>query len=119
VLDEDAFLAAVHAIPALADSASPSWKQEKSWDNTYCLLAAADVIGEPGWVTVVVPVFEQFARGDLDESMQSVRHGPERVAGAAAFAARLEPLASHPRAGTRQWAVRELGICGSGPASYH
>jgi HEAT repeat protein len=42
--------------------------------------------------------------------MQAVRHGPERAAGAAALAALLEPLASHPRAGTRQWSVRELGI---------
>jgi HEAT repeat protein len=42
--------------------------------------------------------------------MQSVRHGPERAAGAAALAALLEPLAGHPRAGTRQWSVRELGI---------
>ena len=110
VLDEDAFLAAVRAIPALADSDSPSWEQEASWDDAYRLLAAADVIGERGWVRAVVPVFERVARGDLYESMQSVRHGPERAVGAAALAALLEPLASHPRAGTRQWSVRELGI---------
>jgi hypothetical protein len=42
--------------------------------------------------------------------MPSVRHGSEWAAGAAALAALLEPLASHPRAGTRQWSVRELGI---------
>jgi HEAT repeat protein len=42
--------------------------------------------------------------------MQSVRHGPERAAGPAALAALLEPLAGHPRAGTRLWSVRELGI---------
>jgi HEAT repeat protein len=42
--------------------------------------------------------------------MQWVRYGPERAAGAAALAALLEPLASHPGAGTRQWSVRELGI---------
>jgi plasmid stabilization system protein ParE len=58
---------------------------------------------------VVVLVFERVARADLYKIMQSVRHGPERAAGAAALAARLEPLASHPRAGTRQWSVRELG----------
>ena len=48
--------------------------------------------------------------GDLYETMPSVRHGSEWAAGAAALAALLEPLASHPRAGTRQWSVRELGI---------
>ena len=110
VLDEDAFLAAVRAIPALADSDAPSWEQEEFWDDAYRLLAAADVIGELGWVRAVVPVFERVARGDLYESMQAVRHGPERAAGAAALAALPEPLASHPRAGTGQWSVRELGI---------
>jgi hypothetical protein len=110
VLDEDALLSAVCAIPALADSDSLSWEREESWDDAYRLLAAADVIGERGWVRAVVPVFERVARGDLYETMQWVRHGPERAAGAAALAALLEPLASHPRAGTRQWSVRELGI---------
>jgi hypothetical protein len=50
VLDEDGFLAAVRAIPALADSDSPSWEQEEPWDDAYRLLAAADVIGERGWI---------------------------------------------------------------------
>jgi HEAT repeats len=109
-LDEDGFLAAVRAIPALADSDSPSWDQEEGWDHAYRLLAAADVIGERGWVKAVVPIFEQAARGDLFEAMQAIRHGPERAVGAAQLAALLEPLTTHPRAGTRQWSVRELGI---------
>jgi hypothetical protein len=109
VLDEDAFLAAVRAIPALADRDAPSWKQEASWEDAYRLLAAADVVGERGWVRAVVPVFERVARADLYGAMRSVRHGPERAAGAAALAALLEPLASHPRAGTRRWSLRELG----------
>ena len=110
VLDEDGFLAAVRAIPALADSDSPSWEQEEPWDDAYRLLAAADVIGERGWIKAIVPVFERAARGDLYETMQWLRHGPERAAPAGQLAALLEPLASHPRAGTRQWSVRELGI---------
>jgi hypothetical protein len=110
VLDEDAFLAAVRAIPALADSDAPLWEQEGSWEDAYRLLAAADVIGERGWVAAIVPVFERVARGDLFETMQSVRHGPEQAAGAVQLAALLEPLTRHPRAGTRQWSVRELGI---------
>jgi hypothetical protein len=79
VLDEDAFLAAVHAMPALADSASPSWKQEASWDNADHLLAAADVFGERGWVTAVVPVFERVARGTCTRPCSRfvmVRSGP-------------------------------------------
>lgn len=112
VLDEDAFLAAVERLPALADSDAAVWEQEESWDDAYRLIAAADVIGERGWVRAVVPVFERAARGDLYETMPSIRHGPERAMGSdvAGFAALLEPLTKHPRAGTRQWSVRELGI---------
>lgn len=112
VLDEDAFLAAVDRLPALADSDAAVWDQEESWDAVYRLVAAADVIGERGWVRAVVPVFERAARGDLYGTMLSIRHGPERamLADLAGFAALLEPLTKHPRAGTRQWSVRELGI---------
>jgi len=111
VLDEDAFLAALDRLPALADSDAAVWEQE-SWDDAYRLIAAADVIGERGWVRAVAPLFERAARGDLYETMQSIRHGPEQAMGAdlARFAALLEPLTKHPRAGTRQWSVRELGI---------
>lgn len=112
VLDEDAFLAALDRLPALADSDAAVWDQEESWDAVYRLVAAADVIGERGWVRAVVPVFERAARGDLYGTMLSIRHGPERamLADLAGFAALLEPLTKHPRAGTRQWSVRELGI---------
>lgn len=112
VLDEDAFLAAVDRLSALADSDAAVWEQEELWDDAYRLIAAADVIGERGWVRAIVPVFERAARGDLYETMQSIRHGPERAMGsdAAGFAALLEPLTKQPRAGTRRWSVRELGI---------
>jgi hypothetical protein len=113
-LDEAGFLGAVHSIPPLADSDSAIWDQEESWDDAYRLLAAADVIGERGWVRGVVPVFERAAKGDLYELMQDIRHGPERVAGAAELAALLEPLTRHERAGARQWSVRELGILRQG-----
>jgi hypothetical protein len=109
-LDEAGFLAAVHGIPPLADSDSAIWDQVGSWDDAYRLIAAADVIGERGWIRGVVPVFERAARGDLYELMQDIRHGPERAAGAAELAALLEPLTKHERAGTRRWSVRELGI---------
>jgi HEAT repeats len=109
-LDEARFLAAVYRMPALADSDSAIWDQEASWEDAYRLIAAADVIGERGWVRGVVPVFERAARGDLYELMQDIRHGPERATGAAELAALLEPLTRNERAGTRLWSVRELGI---------
>lgn len=109
-LDEEEFLAAIRSIPALADSDSAIWDQEEPWADAYRLLAAADVIGERGWIRGVVPAFERAAKGDLYEVMQDIRHGPERAAEAAELAALLEPLTKHERAGTRQWSVRELGI---------
>jgi hypothetical protein len=115
VWDEDAFLAAVHAIPALADSASPSWEQEEC-DNAYRLLAAADVIGSGGWVTAVVPVFERVARGTCTRPCRRfvmVPSGPLRL----------------PRCWSRWPAIPALalvsgrcgswGSCGGGPASDH
>jgi HEAT repeat protein len=109
-LDEEKFLAAIRSIPALADSDSAIWDQDEPWDDAYRLVAAADVIGERGWIQGVVPIFERAARGDLYEMIQDIRHGPERAAEAAELAALLEPLTRHERAGTRQWSVRELGI---------
>jgi hypothetical protein len=109
-LDEEEFLGAIRSIPALADSDSAIWDQAEPWEDAYRLLAAADVIGERGWIRGVVPVFERAARGDLYEMMQDIRHGPERATEVADLAALLEPLTRHERAGTRQWSVRELGI---------
>lgn len=57
-------------------------------------------------------LYERAALGDLDDRMQLLRHGPERAfANAPAdLADMLEPLSRHLRPGTRQWALRELGI---------
>jgi hypothetical protein len=111
VLDEDAFLAELNRLPALADDDDAVWDQEESWDAAYRLLAAADVIGERGWARGIVPLFERAAKGDLYGTMLDIRHGPEQaMADVARFAAMLEPLTKHPRAGTRQWSIRELGI---------
>jgi hypothetical protein len=111
-LSEEAFLAELDRLPALADEDDDAvWDQEGSWDAVYRLLAAAKVIGERGWVKAIVPLFERAAKGDLYGTMLDIRHGPERaISDSAEFAAMLEPLTKHPRAGTRRWSVRELGI---------
>lgn len=69
-------------------------------------------MAERGWKSAVGQTYERAARGDLDGLMQSIRHGPERAFGEDldGFADVLEPLVDHPRPGTRQWSVRELGI---------
>ena len=50
VLDEDAFLAALDRLSALADSDATVWEHQASSHDAYRLIAAADVIGERGWV---------------------------------------------------------------------
>ena len=106
------FLGAVTRIGALADSDDPSWDYPQSWTAAYRLIAAADVAGERGWTSAVGPIYERVALGDLNGLMQSVRHGPERAFAddLNGFASVLEPFVDHQRPGTRQWAVRELGI---------
>jgi hypothetical protein len=110
--NEAAFLGAVKEIVALADSDDSSWDKSESWTAAYRLIAAADVASERSWTSAVGPIYERVALGDLDGLMQSIRHGPERAFGndLNGFANVLEPLVDHQRPGTRQWAVRELGI---------
>jgi hypothetical protein len=117
VLDEDAFLAAVHAMPALADS-DP-------------LVGAGRVLGqrvpsgrrgrchrERGWVTAVVPVFECVARGlGRDHAVGSSWF---RVGRWGRCACRAVGAVGQPsRAGTRQCRCGSCGPCGSGAASDH
>lgn len=113
-LDETAFLEVVDRIPSLPDSDDPSWESsEDPWVDLCRLVAAADVVGMNGWRSAVTKIFERAALGDVYDMMQSIRHGPERAFSddIAPLVAILEPLARHARPGTRQWSIRELGIC--------
>lgn len=112
--DESMFLAAVVQIPPLADSDDAQWNDYDAWNDVYRLLAAAKVVGLRGWRSGVLPIFERVALGDLNETMESIRHGPEQAFSndSDAFLDLLEPLTAHARAGTRQWSVDELGIYG-------
>jgi hypothetical protein len=117
---EDQLLAEMAAWEPLPDEADPRWEtaspgSDELWANTERLLAAADATGDRGWLRVAVSVFEHAADWDLHGAMQSIRHGPERAFmavpdGIGTFARELEALSRHPRAGTRLWTVRELGI---------
>jgi hypothetical protein len=102
--------------PLPDDHADPRWDVEgDAWEDAGRLIAAADASGDHTWRVAAVKVFEHAAVWDLNGMMQSIRHGPERAfsddeVGEQEFAALLEPLTTHDRAGTRRWVVRELGL---------
>jgi hypothetical protein len=101
--------------PLPDDEEDPRWDVDgEAWADAERLIAAADASGDHQWRGVAVKVFEHAAVWDLNGMMQSIRHGPERAFagddGAREFAALLEPMTAHDRAGTRRWVVRELGI---------
>jgi hypothetical protein len=117
---EDHLLAEMVMWEPLPEKSDPRWdamtpEGDAVWADFERLLAAADATGEHGWRRAAVKVFEYASDWDLHGAMQGVRHGPERAFvsmpdGEDVFARELEPLSRSPRAGTRLWVVRELGI---------
>ena len=117
---EDQLLAEMTSWKPLPGEADPRWDavspgSDELWANSERLLAAAEASGDLRWLRVAVRVFEHAADWDLHGAMQGIRHGPERAFlavpdGIGTFARELEVLSQHPRAGTRLWTVRELGI---------
>ena len=117
---EDELLAEMATWEPLPSESDPRWDDESResdelWAHADRVLAAARMAGERGWLRVAVRGFEYAADWDLHGGMQGIRHGPEKAFmavpdGLATFARELEPLSRHPRAGTRLWTVRELGI---------
>jgi hypothetical protein len=106
-----AVLQSVEPLPD-ADDDDPAWSDHRTFDRAYLLLALADEIGERRLVDGIAPLFARVALGDGYEMMPSVRHGPERaVAGDwATLTGIMVSLAKHDRAGTRRWALWELGL---------
>lgn len=98
----------------LPDEVDPRWEDDGDdvWSAAERLVAAADASGANGWRDVAIRVFEFAADWDVHELLRNLRHGPEQAFAGdeQAFATRLEPLSEHPRAGTRLWVARELGI---------
>jgi HEAT repeats len=112
-MSDDELLAYLETIEPLpdADDDDPAWLDDATWDRLELLLAVADAIGERRLVRAIAPLFARAALGDGYEMMQGLRHGPEHaVASHRDLAEILVPLLRHSRAGSRRWAVRELGI---------
>ncbi len=115
---ESDLLAEMGAWTPLPGEDDPRWDQADPpgplWQQAQRLLDAAYACGEHRWQGAAVRVFQYAADWHLHGMMQALRHGPERAFGdpdeSDEFARRLEPLTRHPRAGTRLWVARELGI---------
>lgn len=119
---EDELLRDMESWDALPDEDDPRWADAEPpgpvWDGAKRLLAAVDECGARGWTTAAIRAYTLMADWDCHGVMLSMRHGFERAfmhgpdddAGSVAFALALEPLTTHERAGTRLWAVAELGV---------
>jgi hypothetical protein len=104
----------------LPDQIDPRWDSleddgDRLWADSERLIAAADLSGERYWREAAIRVFLHASDWDLNGALLDLRHGPEKAFGSAPrdvaeFAARLEPLTTSSRAGTRLWVARELGI---------
>ena len=117
---EDELLVEMDTWQPLPDEIDPRWDAlspdgDQLWADAERVLAAADASGDHGWLRVAVRVFEYVPDWDLHGGVLNLRHGPERAFlavpdGDQRFAHQLEGLTQHPRAGTRLWAVHELGV---------
>jgi HEAT repeat protein len=113
-LSDDELLAAITSMAPLpdVDDLDPVWTDDANFERAELLLAIADSIGERRLVRAIQLVYERAAPGDVFEMLRGLRHGPELAVAPdwGRLVAILRPLARHPRAGTRRWAIDELGV---------
>jgi hypothetical protein len=110
---DEEVLAALHAIPPLADEHDATWEDEAYWVAVaYPYLALADVVAERGLCRGMSLLLERASFGDPGEIMRGLRHNLEAIAkpdweiltDVCLLAARSE------RRGTRLWAIDQLVV---------
>jgi hypothetical protein len=114
LLDDDEVLRLLRTLDPLpdADDDDAAWANDETFDRAYRLVAIGDEIGRRRLVEGISGLYERMALGDGFEMMEGFRHGAEAaVDGNWPLLSRImRDLAKNPRAGTRRWAVRELGF---------
>jgi hypothetical protein len=102
----------IRALEPLPDETDPSWDHDSIWARTDLLIALADLIAARRLEQGIGLVLDKMCFGDPGEVMRSMRHSLE-----AAISPDWRRLAeicgercASERAGTRYWAVQELGV---------
>jgi hypothetical protein len=109
---DDDLLRELAALAPLPDENAATWDSDETWSAAYLLVAMADLIARRRIVDGVGLVLDRMCFGDPGEMMRGLRH---------AFEGALDPdwarlvsicasRCASQRAGTRYWAVQELGI---------
>ena len=104
-------LAALAALPALADETDPCWKADDYWEGVaYRYLGLADVACERRLRAAIPLLLDRACYGDPGEIMRGLRHNLEAIVEPEwdALADLCLAAAQSPRLGTRLWAIDQL-----------
>ena len=105
-------LAALAAVPPLADEGDPCWNDDGYWHRVaYRYLALWNVAAERQLRAAVPLILDRACFGDPGEIMRNLCHAVEAIVKpdwSALTGLCVAALAS-PRPGTRLWAARQLG----------
>jgi len=109
---DEAILAALAVIPALADEDDPCWNTDAYWHAiAYPYLALWDIAAERRLRPAIPLILDRACFGDPGEIMRNLCHTLEAIVKPHWFEL-TEPCVQalqSPRAGTRLWAAHQLG----------
>ena len=109
---DSAILDELRTLEPLPDEDDERWNQDETWSRAYLLIALADLLAARRLETGVGLVLDKMCLGDPGETMRGLRHSLEAAASPnwSRLAEACVARCSSERAGTRYWAVDELGV---------
>lgn len=111
-LSDAEVLAALTAIPPLADESDPCWADDGYWHQVaYPYLALWNVVAERQLRAAVPLILDRACFGDPGEIMRNLCHAVEAIVKPdwSVLTAPCVAALTSPRPGTRFWAAFELG----------
>jgi hypothetical protein len=96
----------------LPDESDPAWDADGPWERAYLLTALGDVVAQRRLVEGIGLILDLLPLGDPGEMIRGMRHALESAVDPDwnRLVSVCMSRAASPRAGTRFWAVDELGV---------